>query len=301
MALTLAEAEKLSNDTLKQGVIETIIKDSPLLGQLPFIEIVGNGLSYNQEATLPSASFYGVGDTWSEGTPTFERKTATLAILGVDADVDKYLAATRSNIQDLEVAVVELGAKAVRHAFEERFIYGHSATSNEFDGLRALMSPAQVVVAGAEGAPLTLDMLDELIDQVKGGKPDMLLMSRRSRRKVNALVRAGGGYLETERDSLGNFIQYWNGIALGVSDFILDTHVVTGGMEASTSGGTCSTIYALSFGEDGVAGLTSPGGLTVEPVGTLESKDATRIRIKWYCGVALFSAVKAAQLVGVTD
>lgn len=48
MALTLAEAEKLSNDVLLQGVIETIIKDSPILQTLPFIQIVGNGLTYTQ-------------------------------------------------------------------------------------------------------------------------------------------------------------------------------------------------------------------------------------------------------------
>jgi hypothetical protein len=49
MAMTLAEASKLSNDMLIQGVVETIIKDSPVLQRLPFIEIVGNGLTYNQE------------------------------------------------------------------------------------------------------------------------------------------------------------------------------------------------------------------------------------------------------------
>ncbi len=39
MALTLAEASKLSNDVLLVGVIETIIKDSPILQSLPFIEM----------------------------------------------------------------------------------------------------------------------------------------------------------------------------------------------------------------------------------------------------------------------
>lgn len=38
MALTLAEAAKLSNDLLLTGVIETIIYDSPVLQGLPFIE-----------------------------------------------------------------------------------------------------------------------------------------------------------------------------------------------------------------------------------------------------------------------
>lgn len=52
MALTLAEAAKLSNDMLMQGVVETIVKDSPVLQRLPFIEIVGNGLTYNQVVTI---------------------------------------------------------------------------------------------------------------------------------------------------------------------------------------------------------------------------------------------------------
>src|SRR3972149_1644424 len=60
MALTLAEAAKLSNDILLQGVIGTIIKDSPILQRMPFIEIAGNGLTYNREATAPSAAFFDV-------------------------------------------------------------------------------------------------------------------------------------------------------------------------------------------------------------------------------------------------
>lgn len=52
MALTLAEASKLSNDILLQGVVETIVKDSPILQRLPFVEIVGNGLTYNQSYPL---------------------------------------------------------------------------------------------------------------------------------------------------------------------------------------------------------------------------------------------------------
>ena len=41
MALTLTEASKLSNDMLLSGVLETVIKDSPVLQQLPFIEVMG--------------------------------------------------------------------------------------------------------------------------------------------------------------------------------------------------------------------------------------------------------------------
>jgi len=52
MALTLDEAAKLSNYILLQGVVETIVKDSPVLQQMPFIEMVGNVLTYNQIVTI---------------------------------------------------------------------------------------------------------------------------------------------------------------------------------------------------------------------------------------------------------
>ncbi len=63
MALTLSEAAKLSNDILLQGVIEETIYDSPVLQYLPFIEVVGNALTYNRENTVPTIDFYDVGDT----------------------------------------------------------------------------------------------------------------------------------------------------------------------------------------------------------------------------------------------
>jgi hypothetical protein len=307
MALTLEEASKLSNDVLMQGVVETIVKDSPVLQRLPFIEIVGNGLTYNQEKTLPGIDFYDVGDTWSESAPTFEQLTANLKIMGGDADVDNFLKSTRSNVQDLEAAVIELKAKALRDKFEDTFIYGDSATdAKQFDGLRKLIDTEaaddQLIAMSDAGATLTLAKLDELIDAVKGGKPDMLIMSRRSRRKINALVRAAGGVMaETDRDRWGNFVQLWDSVPIGVNDWVLDTHVVEGGVETDTTGGDCSTIYAVQFGEGGLCGLTSPGHLQAEPVGPLENKDASRTRVKWYVSLALFSSIKAAALIGVQD
>ncbi|GAH95236.1 unnamed protein product, partial [marine sediment metagenome] len=80
--------------------------------------------------------------------------------------------------------------------------------------------------------------------------------------------------IESDRDKWGNFVQLWDGIPVGVNDWILDTHVLTGGVETATTGGTCSTIYAFQMGEGALCGLTSPGHLTVEPIGSLETKDA---------------------------
>ena len=293
MALTLAEGAKLSNDTLLEGVIETVINDSPILQRMPFIEIVGNGLTYNRENAAATAAYYAVGDTWAESTPTFTQVTAALKILGGDADVDNYLARTRNNVQDLVAAVVAMKAKAVQRQFDDTFINGDTATNaNAFDGVDKLCIAGQTVSMGTNGAYPSLARLDEMIDLVRGGKPDILLMSRRTRRQLTTIARESGGIYEQDRDEFGRMAQYYDGIPVAVNDFISDAKTV--GTSAD-----CSTIYAMQFGEGGIAGLTGPGGLTVEQVGSLETKDATRVRVKWYVATALFNTLKLSKLIGV--
>jgi hypothetical protein len=151
-----------------------------------------------------------------------------------------------------------------------------------------------LVSMGVNGGTLTLPKLDELIDKVMGGKPDMLLMSKRSKRKINDLARAAGIFLATERNDFGNYINLYNGIPVEASDWILDSYT-----QGSSSVASC--IYAFQTGEGALCGLSSPGLIQAEKVGALEGYDAQRTRIKWYCGLALFSKVKAARLEGVLD
>jgi hypothetical protein len=293
VALTLVEASKLSNDTLLAGVIETMAKESPVLQRLPFIEIVGNGLTYNRENVATTAGFFDVGDTWTEDTPTFTQVTATLKILGGDADVDNFFKSTRSNIQDLEAAIIQLKARAVQNLFDDTFVNGDvTANAKAFDGIDRLTVAGQAVSMGTNGATLTLEKLDELVDKMRGGKPDLLLMSRRSRRTLNVLARTAGTFLEADRDEFGGMLQFYDGIAIGINDYISDTKTVG----TSTD---CSTIYGMQFGEGALSGLTAPGGLEVERVGSLETKDASRMRVKWYASLALFNTLKLTKLTGV--
>ncbi len=41
------------------------------------------------------------------------------------------------------------------------------------------------------------------------------------------------------------------------------------------------------------------GGIQIEEVGELETKDATRWRIKWYVGMAAFSLLGSSRLKGI--
>src|SRR5579884_1519876 len=292
MALTLLDAARLSRDLLFQGVIETVIEESPILQLLPFETIQGNSLKYTYEVAPGTASFYAVNAPWTEGTAELGTRTATLAILGGDVDVDNFLARTMSDVVDQRATQLALKAKAVQRAFERAFITGDAAVDpHSFDGLRKLIPASQTLDAGANGASLTLALLDQLVDLVRGGKPDLLLMSRRSRRKLKSLLQASTHYVETG-DQFGRRVMLYDGIPVVHSDFVPDD-------ETLGSGTALSSIYALSFGFGDALGGLQNGGIEVVDVGQLESKDAVRTRIRWYCGLALFRDNACARLRGI--
>ena len=299
MALTLTESAKLSLDMLQRGVIETIIEQSPMLLYLPFETVEGNSLKYNQETTLGGASFYAVNATWTEATATFTQQTANLAILGGDADVDNFIQRTRSNIQDQRAIQTALKAKSVARQWEQTMITGDvTVDTNSFSGLKKLCTSGasgatggQTLEVGTSGGALTLTLIDQLIDLVKGGKPDILLMSKRTRRKLKSLLAASAHYVESG-ERFGRQVMFYDGIPVEVSDFQPDNE--TQGTETAAS-----SIWAIHFSEaDGLAGLQN-GDIETIDVGQLETKDAQRVRIRWYVGLALLRDSAIARLQGV--
>jgi len=297
MALTLAESAKLATDMVQAGVIETIIKEEHVLDQLPFIEVVGNNFVYNRLNTEPTISFFDVGDSWTESTPDFTQVSVQLKILGGDADVDNFIQASRVNVQDIEAAVIQQKAKALARKWADTFINGDvSVDAKSFDGVDKIcagLPAAQTVSMGTNGATLSMAKLDDLIDAVKT-KSVALVMSRRSRRTLQGLVRTSGAVLETRPGSFLELVQVYNGVPVFINDYISDAKTVG----TSTD---CSTIYCFSLGEadQGVVGLTAAGGVQVQLVGDLESKDARRHRVKWYSAIAVLSTLSLARLIGV--
>jgi hypothetical protein len=304
MALLLIEAAKLSQDVLQKGVIETIITESDILKALPFIDIVGNGLTYNQENTLPSAEFHAVDGVWVESTPKFTQQTATLKILGGDADVDEFLRQTRSNIQNLNAIVTDLKSKAVARTFEDTFIYGNNSTDAlTFNGLHVLTPTGQKVHAGSSTTPAagSIRKLKALIRMVMPGGPDALIMSRVTRDNLGDYAERNESPVQIAgRDEMGKPIMAFGGIKIICTDWILQTEAIADSTFSAKTGGTATSIFAVKMGEKLLAGCQN-GGIKVKPLGDLETKDATRTRIKWYVSMALFNTLALARYDGITD
>jgi hypothetical protein len=302
MALTLTEAAKLSTDTLQRGVIETFARTSAVLEQIPFMEIVGNAYLYNQEATLPRVAFRDVNEAYEESTATFNQKVAKLYIAGGDADVDRFHIQTKGNINDQRAIQTLALTKALSLAWTKQFFLGDSAVNPKgFDGLQTILDQgpeSQVLTAGEDGAPLTITMLDELIDAVEG-EPDVIYCSKAMRREIKKVIQNHNGYSESEYDAFGRPVMSYGGIqirAIGTDDL---GNEILGFNEVQGSAENTASIYAVKFGpEQYVSGLQN-GGITVMDLGQLDERPVYRTRIEWYSSIAVFHPRAAARLKGI--
>lgn len=296
MALLKAEAAKLSENDLVRGVVEEVIDKDDLFSILPFTRTEGKAYVYNRENGVVEAEFLDPNDTVTEGAATFTQVTTMLRILAHDVDVDKFLASTMNDANDQVAIQLAAKAKGLARKFRKTLIIGDNTTNaKEFDGIAKLVSANQkVAVNGA----LTLSALDELLDSVPNGA-DAIFMRSGTIRAYRALLRAAGG-TTPEHLMLPQFdgrpMLAHNGVPILVNDFIPETGAV---------GSEVCSVYAARLNEDdglhGLFGGNTGAGMAVEPIGTVQNKDAWRWRVKWYAGLALKSTRSLASLEGISN
>lgn len=303
-SVTLAESAKLSQDMLIAGVIENIIVVDRFYEILPFLEIDGNALAYNRENALGDVQWATVGTTITAKNPaTFTKVTSSLTTLIGDAEVNGLIQATRSNFTDQKVTQIASKAKNIGNTFRDKLINGTGA-SNEIEGLLSLVAAGQTITAGANGAALTFDLMDELLDQVtdKNGQVDYIQMHSRTLRSYFALLRALGGASIGEVVTLpsGAQVPGYRGTPIFRNDNIpIDQ---TQGTETAATSIVAGTIDDGSESY-GISGLTARGeaGIRIANIGESETKDENITRIKFYNGLANFNEKGLAIVKGINN
>ncbi len=300
MAILLAEAQSLSNNELEVGVVEEIIDKEDLFAVLPFTRVNGKAYVYNRENVLAEGDFLDPNDVVNESHSTFTEVVTKLRILIGDVDVDKFIDGTLSDTNTQKGLQIAQKAKGLGRQFKRTLVNG-DATANpkEFDGLSKIVDPGQTFAAATNGASIDLSLLDKLLDMVPNGA-DVIFMHSAVIRAFRSVLRAAGATAASEltlRD-FGRPMLTHNGVPILVNDFLpLDE-------DQGTATGVTTSVYAARLNEiDGLHGIYGGGtaGIVVEDVGTVQNKDATRTRLKWYVSLVLKSTKSLARLKGITN
>ena len=327
--LTKVQSDYLKADLVLKGVWDTIVKESPLTAALPFKAVNNDIIKYDLEVTMPTVSWLQPKDQITENTGTIEQRTTNMYTILGDADTDKSMI-DMNPLQNPETNDITAKAKAMAYAFELAFIMGQTTTasnSKEFKGLLRILAEmesatttdldgvnnSQVIPGHATSAPLTMAMMDELIDAIKPGKPDALLMSRRMRRWLNALSRASGtsGLMLVDSKLFGLKMMHYDEIPIYVSDWIPDNLPDADGSsvltistynQATARASTLdnSIIFAMKISEDDVTGLQA-GNMKHERETFVEDYNAIRNRFSWNVSAMCKKKFSLAALINVLD
>lgn len=300
MALTLLEAAKLEQDVIKKNIIEVFPQTSPILENLPFINVQGGVFKYNMENILPGIAFRGVNEDYLEDTGVLQQSVESTKIFGGKSQVDRALVSERGEMAgELRAIHDRLKAKAAALFFTRMFFDGDSDDDpREFDGLNKRLTGDQLITAGTNGADLTSDMLDDLIDSIVGS-PDMLLMSKAMRREVTKLLKSDGRLTYGE-DFFGKQVAMYGGVPIRIieedhlGETILDFDEDCGSSE------DCGSIYAIRFGEEEYVSGIQNGPMAVLDMG-LQSDLQYLTVIEWLASFVILHPKSAARLQGVTQ
>lgn len=319
-SVTLAESAKFDQDDLRGGLIESIVTVDNFYQMLPFEVVEGNAIAYNRELTAAPVAAVGVGEDigadvaagdnqaerlLAKNAATFTQVTAALTTIMGDAEVNQMIQQTRSNLNDQTGIQIESKAKSAGRKYQDMLINGVGGTNNEFAGLLSLVPSGQKVDTGANGSTLSFAILDNLLDLPidKDGQVDYFMMPRRTIRSYYALLRTSNGASINEVMTLPNGAQVpqYRGIPIFANDWIPQTQ--TKGASAAVA----TTIFAGTFDDGsrsmGISGLTAQNkmGLHVEDVGLHATRDERVWRVKWYCGLALYSELGIASADGILN
>jgi len=298
MAHTLLDAAKLETDTLKRNVVSVFPQISPVLELMPFVDIPGGAYKFNREEALPGVGFRGINEDYSESTGLLQQVVETTRVLGGKSKTDRALAVERgSSLGELRAVNDRLSAKSAALYFTRMFFKGDSSDDpRQFDGLNRRLTGPQLISAGDNGAVLTVNMLDDLIDAV-AGEPDVLFMSKAMRRELTKLLR-NDARISYGSDAFGNQVAMYGGIPIRVIEEDGHGAQILGFDEEQGTSDECGSIYAVRFGaEEFVHGIQN-GPLEVIDLGLQEGMYYLTA-IEWLASFVVLHPRAAARLKGV--
>lgn len=308
MTITLGEAAKLEQSPLKRGFILDLLRYSPLLNRVPFVDSPGLRITGNRWQTLPSVGFRKVNGSYSESTGTVEEVQETLALLGGDVFVDRVFTKAPGYAQNPLQVQMQMKAKAVAFQFNDSFINGDLASNaDSFNGLKQRVTnmPARQtidlssaddslkVLASSANEHTFVDAIHQAVKYCDGATD--ILCNEATYLGLGQVARRLNLF-QVIQDALG---KKWESMSSG-SDMVnfvdvglkgdKSTEIITSTEDPGDGGNDSSSIYVVRMDtSDGLHGLQIAGlGMDIyDPTKGGEDPTAPRLirRIDWATGL----------------
>ena len=246
MALTLLDFANQTQTPLKRGIVQEITNESVFLRRLRFVTVDGFAYQYNRQQTLGNIAFRGLNESYTNDTGVVNPQVETLSIFGGEVRTDRQLVNKQGDV--VRAGAIAAKVKKAGLFFDRYVIRGDPGVDPlQFYGLNSRLAGSQVLDAGANGGPITLDLLDRALDAVPGSNDRKFIVCNKVvRRKITALVRsAAGGSAISE---IGPQAKEYDGAAIEVLDEDGDESPILAFNETQGSSNVTTSLYVIRPG-----------------------------------------------------
>ena len=292
MAFTLAEFRKGTDDPRKAGIVNTFINEAPILQYLPYMQVNGSTIKVTRVKTLNTTAFRAIGAEFVSSEGEIEEISEDLKIIGGKITVDRALLKMQGN-QRLAISQMTQVESIVR-GYNDTF-YNGDGTGNSFTGLKTRIAGAQTLAPSAAGA-LSLGLLDEAIEELKGASPVIVCNTKMYSRFTQAMRNpAVAGNINYETNQFGERVATYAGIPIVKAGRKGDdTEVLTFGEASDT---TSLFVMAMDMAS-GVVGVQNGELNYFQPV---QQSVTSEYDIEWYTNFMIQSARSALRINLITD
>lgn len=275
MAITLAQAQQLSQSKLTNFVIDEFRK-SALLDMLPFDNTVkpqgGKTLAYvyNRVTTLPTAATRALNAEYVAQEAATTQFTANLKVFGGSFEIDRVLAADEEQVLDLVDFELKQKAQATVALFHDLFINGDSATdANAFDGLAKALASSSTEITPGTAIDLStsanidsnwkafLDTLRKLRAKLDGA-PTVMMMNGDMFAVFQSVMDRAGINLASKTNYGDEVVQWGSALVMALGDKPGTSNPIIPTVASGNTAGE-TDIYMARLALDGVHGVTPDG------------------------------------------
>ncbi len=292
MSVLKVLAGRLSAETTERAVIEYMADKDELFALLPFTKSPTNIYSWYRTGDVPTASVVDPYGTIPEVDVVGTVMQNKIAMIAADVVMYNFEATAVEQLVDRVLEKTLAASEAIVRAYKRLFIRGDSTNPHEFDGLDKFVDPNMVVDAGSGGAPISFQLLDQLLEKFPAGaEPTAIIVHPRTYLSIRDLLRTL--FVKPDEIMLPNFgrpVLAYNGIPILKNEYI-----------PITAGRT--SVYAVRLGTTAVHGvyMGDNAGVVIEEVGKVQDRDARKWRLKWYVSMASKNKWDVAKIININN
>lgn len=267
-----------TKDAITQQVIARMILYSTALKFAEFYAMVGNAEYARKSASATGGQFRQIDANYPANAVSPDFANPALKILGDNVQVDQAHERRGFDLGSVRATELLNFAGNLGRQFQYYFFNGDTENNAEqFNGLKLLCPDSQKITASANGLSVDtgnsdtaknrqqkfLEALDQLIEAVDGGA-QALFMDGKTLSRLSSIARE---YITIQTDQFGVPQKFYNGIPVEVSGYDRFGNRIIAHDESVGNASTCTSVYAVRFGEKSDLSIATNKGLEVNDLG----------------------------------